>query len=111
MGVEVSTALPAVTLDEAKLHLRVESTADDDLISALILACTQMAEHELQRGLVTREGTEGYGDSPEAVPVAIRQWILVHVAYYYEHRTSATEGALSPLPFVSALLDPFRTWT
>lgn len=54
MGVEVSTALPAVTLDEAKLHLRVESTADDDLISALILACTQMAEHELQRGLVTR---------------------------------------------------------
>ena len=85
MGVEVSTALPAVTLDEAKLHLRVESTADDDLISALILACTQMA--------------------------AIRQWILVHVAYYYEHRTSATEGALSPLPFVSALLDPFRTWT
>lgn len=68
MSVEVSTALPAVTLDEAKLHLRVESTADDDLISALILACTQMAEHELQRGLVTREGTEGYGDSPEAVP-------------------------------------------
>lgn len=63
------------------------------------------------RGLVTREGTEGYGDSPEAVPAAIRQWILVHVAYYYEHRTSATEGALSPLPFVSALLDPFRTWT
>ena len=72
MSVEVSTALPAVTLDEAKLHLRVESTADDDLISALILACTQMAEHELQRGLVTREGTEGYGDSPEAVPAAIR---------------------------------------
>ena len=92
MSVEVSTALPAVTLDEAKLHLRVESTADDDLISALILACTQMAEHELQRGLVTREGAEGYGDSPEAVPAAIRQWILVHVAYYYEHRTSATEG-------------------
>lgn len=61
MGVEVSTALPAVTLDEAKLHLRVESTADDDLISALILACTQMAEHELQRGLVTREGTEASG--------------------------------------------------
>ncbi len=59
MSVEVSTALPAVTLDEAKLHLRVESTADDDLISALILACTQMAEHELQRGLVTREGAEG----------------------------------------------------
>lgn len=110
MSVEVSTALPAVTLDEAKLHLRVESTADDDLISALILACTQMAEHELQRGLVTREGTEGYGDSPKP-SAAIRQWILVHVAYYYEHRTSATEGALSPLPFVSALLDPFRTWT
>lgn len=110
MSVDVSTALPAVTLDEAKLHLRVESTADDDLISTLILSCTQLAEHDLQRGLISREGTEGYGEEPGDVPAAIRQWILVHVAYYYEHRQSAAEGTLSPLPFVSALLDPFRTW-
>ncbi|MBS6615393.1 MAG: head-tail connector protein [Sutterella wadsworthensis] len=108
--IDTSTAKSAVTLEDAKLHLRVDHSADDALIEALCLSATQMAEHELQRGLISREGTAGYGAEPSDVPAAIRQWILIQVAHYYEHREATVEGAVTPLPKLHALLDPFRTW-
>lgn len=108
--IDTSSAKSAVTLEDAKLHLRVDHSSDDTLIEALCLSATQMAEHELQRGLITREGTVGYGANPSDVPAAIRQWILIQVAHYYEHREATTEGAVTPLPKLHALLDPFRTW-
>lgn len=43
-----------ISRTEAKLHLRVEHTADDTLIDGLIVAARQAAEHELQRALVTQ---------------------------------------------------------
>lgn len=108
--IDTKTAVSAVTLEEAKAHLRVDHGEDDSLIESLCLACTQMAEHELQRPLITREGCEGYGSEPRDVPAAIRQWILLHVAYFYEDRSAATDGAKSVIPRLGALLDPFRTW-
>lgn len=111
MSIDTATAIAAVDLDEAKQHLRIDHDADDTLIQSLILSATQMAEHELQRGLITREGTEGYGSKPADVPMAIRQWIMVQVAHFYEQREAATQSELKPLPFVSCLLDPYRTWT
>lgn len=110
MSVDTKTAVSAVTLEAAKAHLRVDMTDDDDLISALCLACTQMAEHELERPLITREGSEGYGTDPSDVPAAIRQWILLHVGYYYENRQAAQTQAVTALPRLYSLLDPFRTW-
>lgn len=108
--IDTSTAKPAVTLEDAKLHLRVDHSADDALIEALCLAATQMAEHELQRGLISREGTVGYGETPADVPAAIRQWILLQIGHLYEHREATVEGSVTPLPNLHALLDPFRTW-
>ena len=108
--INTATAKSCVTIDEAKLHLRVEHDEDDNLIRALCLAVTQMAEHELQRGLITREGTEGFGARESDVPAGIRQWVLLHVGHFYEHRASTTESERHPLPFLSALLDPWRTW-
>lgn len=43
-----------VTLAEAKLHLRVEHSADDTLISAFIQAARERAEHETGRALITQ---------------------------------------------------------
>lgn len=55
----VLTTAPAtepVTLAEAKLHLRIEDaiTADDTLVSALIVAARQWVEQYLHRSLVTQ---------------------------------------------------------
>lgn len=46
---------PAVTLAEAKSHLRVEINDEDSLITNLIAVATSMAEHELGRALVTQQ--------------------------------------------------------
>lgn len=52
------TSTPAaVELEAAKLHLRVDNQEEEFLIMSLIVAATQMAEHELGRALVAQEWT------------------------------------------------------
>jgi uncharacterized phiE125 gp8 family phage protein len=52
----------------------------------------------------------GYGDGPEDVPAAIRQWILLHVGAMYERREAADVATLKSLPFLCGLLDPYRVF-
>lgn len=56
MTLELSVARTAqpVTLAEAKLHLRVDAAEDDALISALIVAATDAAEHLMGRAVLTQ---------------------------------------------------------
>jgi uncharacterized phiE125 gp8 family phage protein len=53
MSLKLITAAstPAVTLAEAKLHLRVDGTDDDSLITAMVSAATQVAEQMTNRAL------------------------------------------------------------
>jgi uncharacterized phiE125 gp8 family phage protein len=74
MGLTLVTApvLEPLSLDEAKLHCKVElSVTDDDaLISALMLAVRQAAESELRRALLTqtwRWTADGFPASSDAV--------------------------------------------
>lgn len=59
-------SLEPVTLAEAKLHLRVDTADEDALISALITAARQRAEHHLQRSLVTQTWERVLDAFPEA---------------------------------------------
>lgn len=43
-----------LTLAEARAHLRVEHVLDDATIAGCIVAAREMAEHELQRSIVTK---------------------------------------------------------
>lgn len=57
----------------------------------------------------------GYGGAGPALPQAVKQWILLHVAHYYANREPAvalTVGtpAISPLPVLDGLLDDVRVW-
>lgn len=49
-----AVAVEPITLAEAKLHLRVDSTADDPLITALITAARETAEHYAGRALAAQ---------------------------------------------------------
>jgi uncharacterized phiE125 gp8 family phage protein len=69
MSVKLITA-PAtepVSLAEAKAHLRVTSSDDDDLITALIVTARGAAEHELQRSLITQTWEKALDMFPEAI--------------------------------------------
>ena len=54
MRLKLKTAplVEPITLDEAKLHLRVDSAEDNVLISALITTARQLAEQETKRAFI-----------------------------------------------------------
>lgn len=107
--VDTTTAVPAVTLEDAKKHLRVDFDDDDAEIGSMILAATQNAEHECGHAIITREGETGFAADVSAVPAPIKMWILMRVAAMYERRDSEN-GTTAPLAFVDHLLDPYRCY-
>lgn len=110
MTFDVSTAKSAVTLAEAKAHLRVDHDAEDGLIEALCLACTQAAEHELLQPIITREGAEGLAADADGVPAGVKQWILLHVGHFFENRAAAQTSTLNVLPHLDGLLAPWKRY-
>jgi uncharacterized phiE125 gp8 family phage protein len=68
MTLKIITAPVAepITLEEAKLHLRVDVDDDDDLIEALITAARETAEHLTGRSLITQTWERLLDAFPEA---------------------------------------------
>jgi len=65
----IRIAAPAsepLTLAEAKLHCRVDGNDDDALITALIVAAREQAEHETGRALITQTWELVHDQFPEA---------------------------------------------
>lgn len=59
-------------------------------------------------GAVQIRYTAGWADA-NAVPAAVKQWMLVRLAQLYEHREQvAIGGTIERMPYVDGLLDPYR---
>lgn len=56
-----------VSLVEAKLQLRVTSTDDDTLITALIVAAREAAEYEMQRAIISQTSEKALDMFPDAI--------------------------------------------
>lgn len=120
--VDVSTAIPAITLEYAKAQARVEHDLDDLLIESYILSATMEAEHRMHRPIIAREndGSEEGGPTTRSgglpcadvcdVPDPIRQWIALTVTYWYSHRELAAEATAQPVPYGNNLLDPWMIY-
>ncbi len=65
--VVIQPATEPVSLAEAKAHLRVTSSDEDALISALIVAAREAAEHETGRSLITQTREKTLDVFPEAI--------------------------------------------
>lgn len=65
MRVTTAPAIEPVTLSEAKLHLRVDHTADDSLITALIVAAREQAEAFTSRAFIEQTITLKFDAFPE----------------------------------------------
>lgn len=74
------SALPVVTLDELKQHLRVEYDVDDDLIQSYGLAAVEYAEQICDREIIKRSDPRAVCESIDEVPSSIKTWVKLYVA-------------------------------
>ncbi len=102
---------PAITLARAKAHLRVDHTADDDLIEAYIGAATQQAEHVLGREIVKVSDENALATTVDDVPPAVSAWICLAVADLYEKRSISESGLGQGRRNYDHLLDGFRIFS
>ena len=78
-----------VTLEEAKIYLRVSSSDEDELISDLITTATATVQD------IARYSDEEWEASEEKILIRMRIAILYTVAYLYEHREDADHNQLN----------------
>jgi hypothetical protein len=71
----VPPAEEPVTLDRAKLHLRVDATAEDDLITAWVAAARRYAEDHANRYFVTQTVRATFDRFPPFDPVGWDFWL------------------------------------
>jgi len=86
----------AVSLEEAKLYLRVDGGEEDALIAALIETASELCEGVLRMSL----------EDFEEPPKSVNQAILYITAYLYEHREELDMKVVEDV--VKRLLSPFR---
>lgn len=97
----------AVTLEEAKKHLRIDHDLDDEYIAQLCEACTRQCEHELERSIF---GESGLAETVADVPKGIKIWVLLHVGTLYENRDSGSVAQVTESPYLFALIQPYKCY-
>lgn len=91
-----------ITLDEAKLHLKVDSADDNTLISALIITARELAERETKKAFITQVWHMFRDDSPEwfEVPKPPLQGLefirtISNIESYVDENTAKSQPVLS----------------
>lgn len=92
-------AVEPLTLAEAKLHCRVDGSDEDALITALIVAAREQAEHETGRALVTQTWELVHDAFPEAF-VLRRAPIQSVTSLKYLDSADGTEQTLDPADYL-----------
>lgn len=64
LHLKTAPAVEPVTLDEAKLHLKIDSAEDNALITALIITARDLAEKETKRAFISQTWHMYKDDSP-----------------------------------------------
>jgi uncharacterized phiE125 gp8 family phage protein len=92
-------AVEPLTLAEAKLHCRVDGSDEDALITALIVAAREQAEHETGRALVTQTWELVHDAFPEAF-VLRKAPIQSVTSLKYLDSTTSVEQTLDPADYI-----------
>jgi len=62
-------AIEPITLEEAKLHLKVDSADDNTLISGLITTARELAEKETKRAFITQVWQMFFDEAPDEIEI------------------------------------------
>ncbi|MDX0538482.1 phage gp6-like head-tail connector protein [Sinorhizobium medicae] len=92
--------MSAVTIELAKAHLKVDGTAEDELISLYIEAAETWCGNYIGKPIADLD----------PIPADVKFAILKLVSFYYEVRNIATFGLSMQLPphSVTSVLDSYR---
>ena len=92
--------MSAVTLELAKAHMKVDGTAEDELIALYIDAAEQWAGNYIGKAI----------SDLDPVPADVKLAILRLVSFYFEFRNIATFGASTQLApqHIAMILDSYR---
>lgn len=96
-----------VTLEEAKLHLRINpgDNSEDGLVGDIITAAREYCENYTGRVFV--------GDEAEEVPKMVKQAMLLLIAHWYNNREAVTVSNMIPREMemaVRVMLNQFKVW-
>jgi len=97
IAVIVQPAAEPVSLAQAKIHCRVDHTADDALLTSLIVAARQWCEQIMRRSIMTQTRTLSLDDWPNGMiqlPFSKAQSI-VSIQYYDQNSNVQTLPAAS----------------
>lgn len=112
MSLKLITAPAAepVTLTEAKLHLRVDHSTDDDLITALIAAARQKAEHLTGRALISQTW-ERVLDAFPPVSIELGKAPVASITSVTYTSTAGTDVVMDSADYtLDAITDEGRGW-
>lgn len=91
-----------VSLTEAKMHLKVDQSSEDDLIALHIAAAEEAIENYIGRTIPNKNL------STPNPPKSIKAAALLIISDLYENRDGATEIELKQNPAITRLLNPYR---
>ena len=98
-----------ITLETAKLHLKVDTTDDDTMIAIYLGAAEQAAMDYCNRTIY--EGGGGMGSDLDGVVIndAIKAAILLNLGHLYVNREGVDTVQKQELPLgIQSLLQPYR---
>jgi uncharacterized phiE125 gp8 family phage protein len=107
MRITTAPAIEPVTLTEAKLHLRVDHTADDSLITALIVAAREQSEAFTSRAFIEQTITLTFDEFPDSFALP-RPPLVSVTSIAYLDSTGASQTLSDTLYRVDTQSEPGR---
>lgn len=93
-------SIEPITLNEAKAHLRVDFTDDDDYITTLITAARMITEERTNRALITQTWDYIVDDFPQSNYIKIRKPSLQSVENVYYIDSDGNENIMDTSLYV-----------
>lgn len=98
-----------VSLDEIKSYLRIDYDDEDDLLTGMGEAATELAETRLRRPIIAEDDASAIAKTEASVPKSIKIAVLVITSFMYENR-NATDIELRDRVLRQSLLDQWILW-
>ncbi|MBP6861350.1 MAG: phage gp6-like head-tail connector protein [Neisseriaceae bacterium] len=98
-----------ISLDQAKLHLRVDGDDEDEVIKVYLGAAQSASARYLNRSIISDEG-DRVGETDLVATDDVRAAILLTLGHLYANRENEIVGSItSSLKFAAVnLLTPYR---